>query len=243
MALVERQDENAIATLTLNRPEALNALSDELFEELRAHVDALAQADDVACIILRGNGRSFCAGADLKALRKTREPGSKPSTFKRDTIAAMEALPQPVIAAVHGHCFTGGLELALGADLIIAAENTRFADTHAKWGLYAGWGMSARLPRRVGVPNAKRMSYSAKEVLAEEALRIGLADMVVPNEKLYEEALSLATSIAANSHGVLRWLKKTMAENVTMTLADALALERATNPGFSPDAAARVAKF
>jgi enoyl-CoA hydratase/carnithine racemase len=132
----------------------------------------------------------------------------------------------------------------LGADLIIAAENTPFADTHAKWGLYAGWGMSARLPRRVGVPSAKRMSYSAKEVLAGEVLRIGLADMVVPNEKLYEEgAVAGDLDRGQFDGGVgLRWLKKTMAENVTTdALADALALERATNPGFSPDAAARVA--
>jgi enoyl-CoA hydratase len=243
MALVERQDENAIATLTLNRPEALNALSTELFEELRAHIDALAADEAVACVIVRGAGRSFCAGADLKALKTGRAPGSKPTTFKRDTVAALEALPQPVIAAVHGHCFTGGLELALAADVIVAAQNTRFADTHAKWGLHAGWGMSARLPRRIGIPAAKRMMFSAREVNAEEALRLGLADLLVPDDRLGEETRALATAMAANSSQVLRWLKRTLAQNATMSLADALEYERTSNPGMTADAAARVAKF
>jgi enoyl-CoA hydratase/carnithine racemase len=243
MALVERSDENGIVTLTLNRPDALNALSTDVFNELRAHIDAIAASETVAAVVLRGAGRSFCAGADLKAIQRERAAGTKPTTFKRDTVTALENLPQPVIAAVHGHCFAGGLELALAADLIVAAEGTRFADTHAKWGLFAGWGMSARLPRRIGIPAAKRMMYSAKEINAAEALRIGLADVVVPDDKLVEESTALAQSIASNSAASLRWLKQVMAENATMTLSEAVEYERTSNTGMTGDAMARIAKF
>jgi len=123
-SLVGRLDADGVVTLTLNRPDVLNALSAASFRELRAHIDAIAaRTDAVGCVVLRGEGRSFCAGADLKAF-KDRKPGDPdPTPFNRATMSALAALPQPVIAAVHGHCMTGGLELALTSDIIIAAEH------------------------------------------------------------------------------------------------------------------------
>jgi len=150
MALVEREDRDGLAVLTLNRPEVLNALSPALFVELRSHLDALASATDrIGCVMLAARGRSFSAGNDLKAIQAGETAPSR--HFQAETLDALEQLPQPVIAAVQGHCYTGALELALACDLIVAAEDAKFADTHGRWGMSPTWGMSQRLPRRIGL--------------------------------------------------------------------------------------------
>lgn len=240
-ALVERHDEGGVATLTLNRPDVLNALSMQSFRELREHVDAIADAGDaVGCVILRGAGRSFCAGADLKAF-KQRQPGDPdPTPFNRATLSALAALPQPVIAAVHGHCMTGGLELALAADIIFAADNTRLSDTHQKWGLHAGWGLTQRLPRRIGPAMAKEMMLSGREITLEEALRVGLVNRVLPLDQLMDEARALATQIAGHPRGVTRWVKKMIDGGRDLPLADALAYETQHNPGRNADLESRL---
>ena len=159
MALVERNDQDGIAILSLNRPEALNALSPNLFIELRGHIDAIReQTEDIGCVILRGEGRSFSAGNDIKAIQAGERAPS--AHFQAETLEAIERLPQPVIAAVQGHCYTGSLELALACDLLVAGESAKFADTHGKWGMSPTWGMSQRLPRRVGLLNAKELMLS-----------------------------------------------------------------------------------
>ena len=149
MTLVLREDTNGVAILTLNRPEQLNSLSPSLFVELRAHIDDIAaSADNVGCVVLRGAGRSFSAGNDIKAIQAgDRAPSAH---HQAETIDSIEKLPQPVIAAVQGHCYTGALELALGCDFIVAAESARFADTHGKWSMTPTWGMSQRVPGRIG---------------------------------------------------------------------------------------------
>ena len=235
-SLVERNDDAGVATLTLNRPEVLNALSAASFRALRAHIDDIAgQTDSIGCVVLRGAGRSFCAGADLKAFKERRPADPDPTPFNRATLCALSALPQPVIAAVHGHCMTGGLELALCADFIVAAETTRFADTHQKWGLHAGWGLTQRLPRAVGSAMAKEMMFSGRDVLADEALRIGLVNRVVPQETLYAEAQLLAERIAGHPRAVARWVKRMIDGGRDMSLADALQYEEAENPGRNAD--------
>jgi len=242
-ALVERYDEGGVATLTLNRPDVLNALSAQSFRELRAHADAIAAAgDEIGCVILRGAGRSFCAGADLKAF-KHRQPGDPdPTPFNRETLSTLAALSQPVIAAVHGHCMTGGLELALTADIIMAADNTRLSDTHQKWGLHAGWGLTQRLPRRIGAAMAKEMMLSGRELTLDEALRVGLVNRVVPLNRLMEEAQALAAQIAAHPRGVTRWVKKMIDGGLDLPLAAALAYETSHNPGRNADLEARLQK-
>src|SRR5690606_10846676 len=168
MALVEREDRDGLAVLTLNRPEVLNALSPALFVELRSHLDALASATDrIGCVMLAARGRSFSAGNDLKAIQAGETAPSR--HFQAETLDALEQLPQPVIAAVQGHCYTGALELALACDLIVAAEDAKFADTHGRWGMSPTWGMSQRLPRRIGLTAAKAMMFSGRVVSGGEA--------------------------------------------------------------------------
>jgi enoyl-CoA hydratase/carnithine racemase len=241
--LVERHDQDGVATLTLNRPEVLNAISAASFRELRAHADAIAsQTDEIGCVVLRGAGRSFCAGADLKAFKERKPTDPDPTPFNRATMAALGALPQPFIAAVHGHCMTGGLELALTADFIFAADNTRFADSHQKWGLHAGWGLTQRLPRRIGVARAKEMMFSGREMLADEALRIGLVTRVVPLDQHQAEVQAFAAQIAGHPHGVTRWVKTMIDGGDDLSLADGLAMEIERNPGRNKDLEERLSQ-
>jgi enoyl-CoA hydratase len=228
--LVRRVDYDGVCILSLNRSAVLNSLNKEMFVALRHHIDAISQdVDAVRCVVLRGSGRSFCAGADLKAL-KSLSPADPPSTFEPDTITAFADLPQPTIGMIQGHCYTGGLELALAADILIAAVGARFADTHGKWGLCSAWGMSHRLPRRIGASKAKELMFSAREIDAQEALDMGLVNRVVADEALEEEVLTLARSIAANAPGAVQWTKRTI-EACLLRPKDALALERTAHPG------------
>ena len=164
--------QDRIATITLNRPEKLNALTPSMFVELRAHVDALAGDPSIGCVVLQGAGRSFCAGHDLEAIATGERAPSR--HFEPETVDALEALPQPVIGRLHGHCFTGGLELALACDVLVAAASTTLGDTHGQWGLAPVWGMSVRLPERVGRSTAKQLMYTSRRVAAPEAAAIGL---------------------------------------------------------------------
>ena len=242
MALVEREDHEGLAVLTLNRPEVLNALSPALFVELRAHVDALGGAtEEIGCVILAGRGRSFSAGNDLKAIQAGETaPGQH---FQADTLDAIENLPQPVIAAVHGHCYTGSLELALACDLMVVAEDARFADTHGKWGMSPTWGMSQRLPRRIGLTAAKDMMFSGRIVSGAEAVRLGLALRAVPAPALMAAAEELARSFLENSWFTLRADKMLVNRGMDYTLREGLRFERDNSPGRGPDLEERLGRF
>jgi enoyl-CoA hydratase len=223
-----RTREDRIEILTLNRPDQLNALSPDLMRARRAAADELATADDVDCVVIRGAGRAFCAGVDLKAFMGAAE---KPSLdFGGRMVSAFEALPQPVIAAVHGICFTGGLELAMGADFIIAAEGARFADTHAKWGMHASYGMTQRLPRRVGQQMAKDLMFTGREVSGRDALTVGLATRCVPDAELEAAALACARDIVERSAASVRWIKDQVKVGGELPLDEALAYELTHRP-------------
>ena len=238
--LVLRDDHDGVATLTLNRPEALNALNIPLFTELREHLQAFAsETDSVGCVVLRGEGRAFSAGNDLKALG---DPAPAPN-YQAETIDMIEGLPQPVIAAVQGACYTGALELMLGADLCIAAESAIFCDSHGEWALTPLWGLSQRLPRRIGPLLAREMMYTARRVDAHEAVRIGLANRVVPDAELDGAAASMAAQIAGNSWHTLRADKRLLNEGQSYSYAEGLAFERRTSPGAGPELAERLARF
>ncbi len=240
--LVLRSDKDGVATLTINRPEALNALSPSLFVDLRAHVDALAgQADSVGCVILRGAGRSFSAGNDIKAIQSgDRAPSAH---FQAETITALQALPQPVIAQVQGHCYTGALELALGCDFIVAGESARFADTHGKWSMTPTWGMSQRLPRRIGEARAKQMMFTGIPLSGREAVEFGLANICVADAELEQTVATMASAIVANSWHTVRADKQLVNEGQEFALSEALAYERRTSPGAGPDMAERLKAF
>jgi enoyl-CoA hydratase len=241
-ALVLREDNDGLATLTLNRPDALNALSPNLFVELRTHIDAIAQdTDNVGCVILCGKGRSFSAGNDLKAIQAGEAAPSR--HFQAETLEAIEALPQPVIAAVQGHCYTGSLELALACDLMITGESAKLADTHGKWAMTPTWGMSQRLPRRVGLLTAKELMYSGRVVGGREAAQIGLANKCVPDAELMDAAQSMARGFLENSWFTLRADKMLVNKGLNFTLAEGLAFERENSPGRGPDLEERLKNF
>jgi len=240
--LVTRQDADGVCTLTLNRPEALNALSPALFVQLRSHIDALAaQTDTVGVVILCGAGRSFCAGNDLKAIKAGE--GELPPDYQEVTVDLLAALPQPTVAAVQGHCYTGGLELALACDLLFAADNAKFADTHGKWGLTPRWGMSQRLPRRIGPLKAKEMMFTGRVVGGEEAAAIGLANGCVAVDTLQTRVNELAAEMVANSWHTLRADKMLIDGGQDRGLADGIAFERDASPGRAPDYLERVKAF
>jgi len=239
---VLREDADGVAVLTLNRAETLNALSPSLFVELRAHIDEIAgQVDTVGCVVLRGEGRSFSAGNDIKAI----QVGDRAPTphFQAETLDAIEALPQPVIASVHGHCYTGALELMLACDLCVCAESARFADTHGRWSMTPTWGMSQRLPRRIGLLKAKEMMLTGRVVTGVEAAAIGLVNACVVEDQLDAATRELARTIVLNSWHTLRADKRLVNEGQRYTLAEGLAFERRTSPGAGPDMAERLRAF
>ncbi len=237
--LVEISD--GIATLTLNRPEVMNALNHDVFTELRKAVADLASRDDVGCVILCGAGRAFSSGHDLKDIDAGTEADH--AQFEANVLEQLAALPMPTIARVHKYCFTGALELALACDLIFIDEDTRLADTHSKWGLSPVWGMTQRLPRRVGAARAKDMMFSARLVEAQEALAIGLVEKVCAVDSLEEDTLAYARGVAENSVHSHRVSKDILDKTDGMALAEGLAYEYANSPGACDDAQERVASF
>lgn len=227
--LVLRADVDGVTTLTLNRPDKLNALTPAVFVQLRDHIDAIAGDETVGCVILTGAGRSFCAGNDLGGI----SDGVKAPTphFQAETIDALEQLPQPTIAKVRGHCFTGGLELALGCDLIVSSESAQLGDTHGQWGLVAVWGLTVRLPERIGRAKAKELMYTARRIDGTEAAAIGLVNQAIADDDLDSAVAAMATSIVANSWDTSRFDKAILADTRDMTRADALAYERSAPYG------------
>lgn len=237
MSLVLLERDRDVALLTLNRPEKRNALSLALWAELEVHLKTIESwSEDIGAVILRASGDVFCAGNDLK------ERGSltpRPN-YQAGIITKMERLPQPVIVSVQGGCYTGGLELALSGDIIIAAESARFADTHGKFALVPVWGMSQRLPRRVGAYKAREISFTGNTVSGQEAERIGLANICVPDDRLDEKALEVARNIASQSrHSVFAYKRLYLAQQ-SLGLDEGLAHEVYFSAGVGPDAAARV---
>jgi enoyl-CoA hydratase len=190
--------DDRVRTLTLNRPQSRNALSAELRTKF---FDALRDAetdDGVDVVIITGADPVFCAGLDLKELGD--------ATELPDISPKWPPLTKPVIGAINGAAVTGGLELALYCDILIASENARFADTHARVGLLPTWGLSVRLPQKVGVGLARRMSLTGDYLSAADALRAGLVTEVVPHEELLGAARRVAASIVGNNQKAVRAL-------------------------------------
>lgn len=240
--LVLRHDHLGAATLTLNRPEKLNALNVALFEELDAHLIAIErQTEQVGLVIVRGAGKCFSAGHDLGDIA-VGEKLPRPN-FQASVIERLANLPQPVISAVHGHCYTGALELALAGDIIFAAEAARFGDTHAKWALTPVWGLSQRLPRRVGTYQAREMMFTCRSYNGREAERIGLANICVTDAEFDAALAALAAQILANSWFSHRANKRLVSDTDGLPIAAGLAHEVFRGEGRGPDMEARIAAF
>ncbi|HPG02529.1 MAG TPA: enoyl-CoA hydratase/isomerase family protein [Rhodoblastus sp.] len=237
-----REDRNGAAILTLNRPDKLNALTIDMFLLLREHVDAIAQqTDKIGLVLLRGAGKCFCAGNDLASIAS----GAKPPKpwFQGETIEKLANLPQPVITAVHGHCYTGGLELALAGDIIVASANAKFGDTHGKWALTPVWGMSQRLPRRVGAAKAKEMMFTSRTYSGAQAEQIGLANFCVADDVFEAEVEKLTKEILGNSWFSHRANKKLVDDTEGLPLKAGLAHEIYKSEGRGPDSQERIAAF
>ncbi len=196
--------ENNILTITLNRPEALNAYRPEMLVEIR---EIIAQTEDdpnVAVIVIEGAGKAFSAGVDLKVLQGfDPDSGKIGDLFDKPAALAWDAFRKsrcPIIAKVHGACFTGALEMALHCDFIFTTLDTKFGDTHAKFGLRPTWGMSQTLSQAIGVRKAKDMSFSARTVLGDEAVRLGIANEAVEDKDALDALVDKrAGQIASNS--------------------------------------------
>lgn len=245
LVLVDRHD--AVALVTLNRPQARNALSRALLAELGAAFTALRADDSVRAVVLTGADPGFCAGVDLKEVAAGAAGGSAgaaggsaPVTGAgsgQDAVTAMLEVGKPVIGAVNGVTVTGGLEVALACDFRVASERARFADTHARVGVMPGWGLTVRLPQAVGFAWARQMSFTGNYVDAALALRIGLVNEVVPHEELRPRALALAADAATIEPVDLAGIREMYRVTEAGTAADGFANETrvgAERGGFNP---------
>ncbi len=192
-----------IAWITMNRPEALNALTPEMMNGVKREVLAADQDADVGVMVITGTGRAWCTGLDLKSLGQIQFSGGavgpEIDEYGRSFIAAVQNASKPVIAMVNGFVYTGGLELLLSADIVVAAEEARFGDTHCKFGIRPSWGMSQRMPRIIGLNRAKYYTFTARTMSAQEAMQFGLVNVVVPSSRLRAEVEEICQDILRNS--------------------------------------------
>lgn len=235
-----------VALVTLNRPEARNAISRQLLSELRRTMTAIDADDSVRAVVLTGADPAFCAGLDLKELGRDGGPlndppptnvaasgadGTQPTDDTRHADPAARRFSplvtdKPIIGAVNGPAVTGGLELALNCDFLVASERARFADTHARIGVQPLWGLSVLLPQAVGLRRAKEMSATGNFVDAATALEWGLVNHVVPHDALVDAALQLAGDIANNDPHALATLLDTYRRGSLATAGEAFRIER-----------------
>ena len=223
--LVERV-EPGYAILTLNRPKKLNALSIELRTELIAAIDELRQDPAMRVLILTGAGRAFTAGLDLHEWNAGRSNSAK--GFELDVTAALARFEGPVIGAINGAAVTGGFEISMACDVLIASTAASFCDTHVKMGLLPGWGISVRLPRRIGLSCAKELALTARFISAAEAEAWGIVNKVVPPDELLPHARALAKQMLAGVPETLVAYKRLLDSGYDLNAGEALAIERKT---------------
>ena len=246
--LLTRLD-SGILTISFNRPDAMNALHPEMLEGVAALVNRASGDEAVSVIVLQGEGRAFSAGVDLKVLQDI-EPahgriGDVFDAPARQTYSAIRGAWVPVIAKVHGACFTGALELALHCDFIFTTDATKFGDTHTKFGLRPTWGMSQTLPQAIGVRKAKELSYSARVFRGDEAERLGIANRSVAGDAELDDLVTRrAAEIAGNSRAAVAAMKDLYNMNQEgLAIEEALIKERDTEYIDILDTAERLAEF
>jgi len=241
--LILRENRGGVAILTINRPQKLNALSKEVFEELDEHVEAIMrETKTIGVVVLRGAGGNFSSGYDMQEVLQYVKAHAKPH-YHSEVIDKLAKLPQVVISAIQGHCSTGALELALAADLIVAGESVNICDVYARWGLTPIWGLTLRLPHRIGTAKAAEMMLTCRNYTGREAQAMHLANFCFPDATFETDLAALCTDILANSWYANHVIKHALVETDGMTLRDAYALDLFKNEGLAPDAAKRVTKF
>lgn len=243
---LHRQQTNGVLWLKLNRPQALNALTLSLVDAMTTAIKDAQRDPEVRVIVLTGEGRAFCAGADLKDPARSRpESGAEFVKAIGALTELIEACPMPVIAAINGIAVAGGLELVLACDLVIAAESARLGDAHSNYALFPGAGATVRLPRKVGLNNAKQLMFSGEMLPASEWKSLGLVSQVVTDDGFVDAVSTLATKLAAKSPLVLARMKQALNDAMDQPLPVALRYERALSNlhHFSADRVEGLAAF
>lgn len=232
-------DVGAVRTITLNRPQARNAISAALDTALTAAFRSAASDDTVAAVVLTGADPGFCAGLDLKELSETgigERKGAPGDTTRDNWYRSLLDVPQPVIGAVNGAAITGGFEMALNCDFLVASERARFADTHTRIGALPGGGMTSLLPRAIGSRMAAEMTYTGNFIDAQEAHRLGLVNHVVSHDDLLPFAAELARSVAENDPAMVQRMKSEYRRSVSGTQAEATVGEQEAFRSWTVDA-------
>ena len=227
MAFVDLEQRGSIGILTMNRPEALNALNDQVLRDLDAALDTVEANDEILVVILTGAGRSFVAGADIGQMKDfTSVQAKKFGAYGNSVFLKLENFPKPVIAAVNGFALGGGCELAMSCDIRLASENASFGQPEVGLGITPGCGGTQRLARFVGAGKAKEMLYTARaNYTAQDALNMGLVNYVYPLENLLDEAVKLAEEIAAQAPIAVSLVKEAVNVGMQTDLNSALKFE------------------
>lgn len=237
-ALLTRAE--GVATVTLNRPESLNAFVRDSWLRLDEILEELAADEETTVVVLTGAGRAFSAGLDIKAIRD----GSQANhTEMLRVVNALAGLPQATIGAINGYCFTGALEVALACDVLLAAESAKIGDTHAKFGMVPSLGGPQRLSARMGVGAAKEMLFSSRHYGAAECAALGLVNRVYPDATFMDEVRALALEMASNSRYSIATQKRMVATAAEHGLAAGLQVIDDFQPASAPDMAERLAGF
>jgi enoyl-CoA hydratase len=225
--LVNETEDGAICEITLNRPDKRNALSRSLRSALVETFARLAQGDIAPVVILTGAGAAFCAGLDLAELAESGiSGGGDGDPPDVDVVGAMDAYSAPIIGAINGVAVTGGFEVALACDVLMAAPEARFADTHARVGILPGWGLSQKLPRLIGIARAKELSLTGNYIDAAQAAAWGLVNRVVASDELLPTCRRLAHDMCTTEPAVMRAYKRIIDDGYAMPFGEAMAMER-----------------
>lgn len=226
MSFVNYEVQGAVAILTINRPEALNALNSQVLSDLDEAITKVEADDGVHAVILTGAGRSFVAGADIGEMKGfSARDGKKFGVHGGGVFLRLENLSKPVIAAVNGFALGGGCELAMSCDIRLASEKAKFGQPEVGLGITPGFSGTQRLPRRVGVAKAKELIFSGKVISADEAKAIGLVNEVYAPEELLDAAVKMAQSFAVNAPIAVKYSKACIDRGMQMDIDDGIALE------------------
>ena len=226
MSFVTLEAKGPIGILTMNRPEALNALNEQVLRDLDAALDQAAAQDDILVLVLTGAGRSFVAGADIAQMKDLSPMEAKRfGLYGNGVFLKLENFPKPVIAAVNGFALGGGCELAMSCDIRVASEKAKFGQPEVGLGITPGFGGTQRLARIVGTSNAMELILTAKTISAAQAQEIGLVSHVYPPEELMDKALELAQAIAANAQVAVRESKAAIRRGLQTDMATGAAFE------------------
>ena len=226
MSFVTLEQKGAVGLITMNRPEALNALNDQVIRELDAVLDQVEEREDILVAVLTGAGRAFVAGADIGQMSQLTAAQAKEfGVLGNRVFLKLEQLTKPTIAAVNGFALGGGCELAMACDIRLASARAKFGQPETGLGITPGFGGTQRLPRIVGTARAMELIFTAKNISAAEALEIGLVTHVYPPEELLDKAMELAEAIAANAQVAVRQSKAAIRRGLQTDMATGAAYE------------------